>query len=98
MDVLTVIIEVKGCWHRDLESAMETQLVDRYLRDSKMKHGLYVVGWYNCEKWDQNDWRQGRAPRFDQDEARRRFDIQAKSLSTEGRNIRATVLDTSLSH
>ena len=26
----TVIVEVKGCWHRELDTAMETQLVRRY--------------------------------------------------------------------
>jgi hypothetical protein len=33
-DSITVIIEVKGCWNDELNSAMEVQLVNRYLKDN----------------------------------------------------------------
>jgi hypothetical protein len=51
-DSVSVIIEVKGCWNLDHDHAMKTQLVDRYLRDNRCQHGLYLVGWFNCEQWD----------------------------------------------
>jgi len=98
MDPLTIIVEVKGCWHDELESAMETQLVDRYLSDTKISHGLYVVGWYNCDKWDPDDRRNKRAPRYDRSEAHQRFDVQAAELSRGGKHIRALVLDISLKY
>ncbi len=60
--VITAIIEAKGCWHRDLRTAMEGQLVARYLRDSSCEHGLYLVGWFNWAEWDDEDSRKGNAP------------------------------------
>lgn len=49
---ITVVIEVKGCWHAKVTTAMETQLVQRYLRDGHLSYGLYIVGWYYCKKWE----------------------------------------------
>ncbi len=53
-DKLTVIIECKGCWNSDLDSAMKNQLVDRYLNSAACRHGIYLVGWYHCDQWDPN--------------------------------------------
>ena len=36
----TVMIEVKGCWHRDVSTAMRIQLVDRYLTGTDTVHGI----------------------------------------------------------
>lgn len=95
---LAIVIEVKGCWHDEMESAMETQLVDRYLSGTNTNHGLYVVGWYNCDKWDRGDWRNRRAPRYDMNKAQQRLDAQAAGLSRGGKHVRALVLDTSLKY
>lgn len=48
---LTVVIEVKGCWHPDVKTGMHTQLVNGYLRDLGLRAGLYVVGWFACDRW-----------------------------------------------
>jgi hypothetical protein len=98
LDRLAVIIEVKGCWDKHLASAMKTQLVERYLTATRTDHGLYVVGWYNCDKWDPGDWKNKQAPRYDKNEARRRLDARAAELSQGGKVVRAVVLDTSLRH
>jgi hypothetical protein len=52
---LTVIIEVKRVHHDEIATAMETQLVQDYLStdQKKWKHGIYLVGWYNCSNWEQ---------------------------------------------
>jgi len=39
-----VIVEVKGCWHSELQTAMLTQLRDRYLKGKPTRTGLYIVG------------------------------------------------------
>ena len=39
-----VIVEAKGCWNKDLKTAMRDQLRDRYLKENQCSHGLYVVG------------------------------------------------------
>ncbi len=69
---LGVIIEVKGCWHPELKTAMQTQLKERYLAENPGRHGLYVVGWHLCPAWDESDPRRARVP-FESIEAARRF-------------------------
>ncbi len=54
---ITAIIEVKGSWNAELNEAMETQLVNRYLKLSGVQHGMYLVGWFSCDNWDDTDWR-----------------------------------------
>lgn len=49
---LTVVVEVKGCWHREVRTAIKTQLVEDYLNMNGWTHGLYVVGWYVCDQWN----------------------------------------------
>jgi hypothetical protein len=78
---LSLIIEVKGNWNPELMTAMQTQLVDRYLRDNHCQHGLYLVGWFNCEAWDSQDDRKRRAPRMPMAEVQRLLDEQAVGLS-----------------
>lgn len=95
-DVVTAIVEVKGCWHRELSTAMESQLVGRYLKDNPCQHGLYLVGWYNCPQWDPDDDRSTRAPTSLREEAEQRFASQAGLLSTTDLDVRAFVLNTAL--
>ncbi len=95
LDMISVIIEVKGSWNRELETAMKTQLKDRYLQNSHCQHGLYLVGWFNCDQWDEKDYRKTGAPKQSLHEAQQRFDAQAKDLSGDGLHIETLVLDTS---
>lgn len=95
-DSITVIIEVKGCWNDELDTAMEEQLVNRYLKDNTCQHGLYLIGWFNCEQWDKSDSRKGKSPKISIDEAREKFDKQAKQLSQLGVQVKAFVLNTAL--
>lgn len=48
---LTVIIEVKGCWHREVKEALRTQLAEDYLRPHGLRCGVYLVGWFVCDRW-----------------------------------------------
>jgi len=50
-DRLTVAIEVKGCWHRDLRYALPDQLVKQYLLDAYCRHGIYVCFWFDPSCW-----------------------------------------------
>jgi len=95
-DFVSAVIEVKGCWHEELNTAMKAQLAERYLKDSQCRHGLYVVGWFNCNSWDQNDARRGRAPDWTVAEARQHFDSQASNLSHDDLLIRAFLIDVGL--
>ena len=95
-DSITVIIEVKGCWHPKVKTAMESQLVKRYLVNNICKYGLYLVGWFNCPQWDNEDSRKEKAPKMLIDEARKLFDEQAETLSSSGNVVRAYVMNTAL--
>lgn len=94
-DRITVIIEVKLCKHRELWTAMEHQLVARYLAESRIHHGLYLVGWYACAHWNEITHfpGEGRVPLT---RAREILEAQARSLSQNGVEVRAFVLDAAL--
>lgn len=96
-DRVSVIIEVKGCWNqKDLNTAMKTQLVERYLKDNRCQYGLYLIGWFNCDKWDESDTRKKSAPKISLEEARQKFNLQAAELSQQGVQVRAYVLNAAL--
>jgi len=95
-DRISAIIEVKGCWNRDLTDAMETQLAERYLKDNHCPFGLYVVGWFACDQWDGKDYRRPQMPQLKLPEARACFDDQARRLSSGARCIKAFVLNAAL--
>jgi hypothetical protein len=94
-----VIVEVKGCWHAEVREAMQTQLRDRYLRDNRCRHGLYVVGWFLCDQWDEDDYRYVAAKRLMPENVaatQRLFDDQSRQLSSSSVTLRAFVIDASL--
>ena len=96
LDQLKVIIEVKGCWHREIKTAMETQLVNRYLKDNDCRHGIYLVGWFLCDAWSTTDSRR-RAVKFKTPNDLNDFLTQQASRVSRAENqIRATVLDASI--
>ncbi|SEP46878.1 NACHT domain-containing protein [Propionispora vibrioides] len=96
-DVVKVIIEAKGCWHDKLESAMETQLANGYLKENECNHGVYLVGWFNCKQWDPDD-KSSRRQAFKNDYVGlvRKLDRQAEQLSIGDVLIKAFVIDVSL--
>jgi hypothetical protein len=96
-DQITLIIETKGCWNRELDHAMETQLKNRYLKDNQSRFGLYLVGWFNCAQWDNRDTRKSRCAKITKKEAQNKFDNQAATLSVDGTTLKAFLLDTGLS-
>lgn len=73
-DRVSAIIEVKGAWNKELAEAMQTQLVDRYLKDNTCRYGLYLVGWFNCIQWDLEDGRRNASPKNSIPEAQVQFD------------------------
>ena len=93
-DIVRVIVEVKGCWHRELTKALTEQLRDRYLTESQCSTGIYLVGWFLCESWRNDDYRQSDTPKWDLQEAKDYFMKQAKQASVNGRTIHSVVLDT----
>ncbi len=47
-----LVIEVKGCWHPQVRKAMRSQLGGMYLQKAGWTHGLYLVVWTACDRWN----------------------------------------------
>jgi len=75
---------------------MEAQLANRYMTDSGIDVGLYLVGWYECILWDQKDYRWNDRLKLSLAEARAFFEHQAHGLTTGHRRMRSFVLDVRL--
>jgi len=94
---VTVLIEVKGCWNRELHTAMETQLRDRYLGERGLTHSIYLVGWYVCPRWADATIAGRRPTTADTLGAlRERMEAEGRRLSTNGIRITARFLDLTL--
>lgn len=93
---IRAVIEVKGCWNSGLRTAMRDQLVGRYLADSPHEVGIYLVGWFYCEQWDENDDRKRRCRALSLADARESFSRQAEELSRSGKLVRSYVLNAAL--
>jgi len=75
---------------------MEYELKDRYLKNNRCRTGLYLVGWFKCDKWDQNDYRYKDSPNYSMGEAKIRFERQAASLCTEDILLSSYILNLSI--
>lgn len=98
-DTVFAVIEVKGSWHAEVTTAMQSQLVGQYLhRNQRTRHGLYVVGWYASPHWDTTDGKRAKAGRFRTTERLRKpLQRQAIDLSASGQHVVSSiVLDVSL--
>ena len=95
-DSVEVIIEVKGCWNKELKTAMKTQLLEQYLEESSCQFGIYLVGWFLCDKWDKDDGRNKLTPNITLEEAKSHFSDQAVALSGERKKLSSFVMDARL--
>lgn len=94
---LTVVIEVKGCWNKDIKTAMKKQLLERYMVQNGHRHGLYLIGWYRCDRWDDKDGRKKKTS-ASLGELQSIIDGQADDLKREfeGFNVASVILDLTL--
>ncbi len=97
-DSLSIIIETKCIWNDELDTAMETQLVERYLKDNLYHDGIYLVGWYDCPQWDKDDDKRSKSQKHIRSDLERELKNQALQLSVNGVKVREFVLDVSLRH
>lgn len=79
-ETLKVVIEVKGCWHNEVMTAMKTQLLSRYMKENNFNYGLYIVGWYMCDQWDDQDSSKKKTPKMTIDQFTERLKDQAEEL------------------
>jgi hypothetical protein len=88
-DTLNLVIETKGCWNEDIDSAMESQLKKKYMSKYKAKVGIYLIGWYYCSHFK---------PRKSNtlEIIKQKYALQAKGLSNEDIQIASVVLECTL--
>ena len=96
IDTISVVVEVMGCWNRDLLTSMENQLLNRYLKDNACRTGIYLVGWFWCEQWDSSDYRKTATPNKSVEEISQILESQAKDLSKDGNHLHSYVLNAAL--
>jgi hypothetical protein len=80
---LTTIVEVKGCWHPDVISALDSQLVERYLRATASRFGVYLIIWFDSIRWRDDDRRRDACARLDRDETMQTLAARAHELEAE---------------
>lgn len=95
---ITLVIEVKCAWNDGVLLDMERQLYKRYLENSELHFGIYVVAYFTCDAWN----RMGDARKI-QGESRSPIDTlrstllaQADRLSSSQKLIRSVVIDARL--
>lgn len=101
----SVVIEVKGCWNPDLKDSMKTQLLNKYLcDDNSYKYGIYLIGWYWCNKWSSEKKKdklkhikvENQFSQTDINDTINYFGNQAKLLSNQNKRIVSVVIDFSI--
>lgn len=93
-DTLTIVIEVKGCWNSEIKGALSKQLAERYLTAHGLRHGIYLVGRFFCEAWneeaDSSRWQ--KSSRITDGELKSFLDAQAQELTQKGLHVRVRIL------
>jgi hypothetical protein len=91
-----VIIEVKGCWNPDQKTAMQHQLVDRYLAQNDCKHGIFLFAWFLCNTWSREDPRRRQVKFASRSKAEKYFCAEAERLSKPPLQLKSIVLDATI--
>lgn len=90
---LNTVIEVKGCWNKDLKTSMSDQLKNKYMSAYGINHGVYLVGWFLSDYWNESDYRKKATPKWDIENAKQYFKSQSDDLSDSKNLIKSFVLD-----
>jgi hypothetical protein len=93
---VTVVVEAKGCWNPELRTAMKVQLAERYLVNARTTRGLYLVGWFYCDHWNESDKARKALCPPDRVALLNGLEQQAAELTTPSRRIEAVVIDAAL--
>ena len=91
-DPIAAVVETKGCWNNELFTALEGQLFRDYMIPLRAQAGIYLVGWFDTEKWDPEDSRRDRVPKIPIDEVKPQLDRQAAALP-DGFIVRPMILE-----
>lgn len=91
---LSLPVEVKGAWNGELPTAMRTQLLDRYMRDTASTCGVYLVAWPDLPSWtDMADNRRTRFTSLDRAAIEAEIAAQAANAAKQGAHVKVVHLD-----
>ena len=95
-EMVSLVIEVKGCWNQRLAQDMADQLADRYLAPPNQRCGIYLIAWFDAAHWTADDYRKSRCV-VPKDSLEQIYRNQAADLS-DARDLvlQSVVLDGSL--
>lgn len=96
--VLTLCIEVKCNWNRSAETALKGQLIDKYMTGGTATGGILLLGWFECNSWDEADGRLAKSISTWKNPSEANSDLQAQ-VSIEqnaGYCVEAMVIDCGL--
>ena len=96
--VLTVCIEVKGNWNSSAKTALKDQLISKYMSGGTATGGILLLGWFECNSWDSDDYRLCAVKKNWQNAHAALADLQKQSEIEQksGNNVRAVVIDCAL--
>jgi hypothetical protein len=79
---ISAIIEVKGSWHQEVLTAMETKLAGAYLHQNpECRYGLYLVELSLCDRWKDEVRKRRTAKLGSREDLSARLAAQATDLS-----------------
>jgi hypothetical protein len=94
LNSIVMVVEVKGSWNRAVLEGMEKQLVGQYLAGNpRCDHGLYVVGWYLCPRWVNEEGKARTRRLKSRSVLESRLQDQATTLTSSATRVEALVLD-----
>jgi hypothetical protein len=91
-DPIAAVVETKGCWNSELFTALEGQLFRNYMVPLRAQAGIYLVGWFDTDKWDPEDSRRDCVPKMSISEVKAQLDGQADALP-DGFVVRTVILE-----
>jgi hypothetical protein len=89
---ISLPVEVKGAWNKELSTSMRSQLADRYMIGPNDR-GCYVVLWPDIESWDPTDRDRVTVASLDRDVVEQQLAAQARELSDAGKHVEVVHLD-----
>jgi hypothetical protein len=91
-DPLVAVVETKGCWNDELFTALEGQLFRNYMIPFRAQVGIYLVGWFETDKWDPEDNRRKRVRKLPIRDVQAQLDQQSAALP-QGFTVRPIILE-----
>jgi hypothetical protein len=83
IEILSVPIEIKGCWNAEVPTSQTKQLAERYLKPGERDVGIYLIGMFPIERWDaEKDGRKSNAKQVrDKVKLQLDLDVEAEDIA-----------------